>query len=384
MRCTLMHKTVPVLSMDIEEIIGAVIAVHEVFAPEHLPVGVPCENGKAHYFSFADWWGQRCIPRNRQGLRDAFYAVNYQTWPQCWLTWAYGLSLSDQYWVLPEGSALRWENVNFFGNPFSGDLGDVLLGAEPTDEMDWRSPDITTDGRLRKRWEIIEGKRCLVKGGTGPAHQEPFNEAIACAVMRRLGAAHVPYSVTWIDEYPYSVCEDFISPQTDLVSAWQVTRTQPLDGQASKLQHYLDCCDALGIPGVRESIDHMLTVDFMIANEDRHFGNFGAVRDADTLEWFGPAPILDSGTSIWHNKLTKDIRPQTPQRSRPFCDFHTEQIRLVSSLDWLDLFALRGIDEEAREILRGNRFIDEARRDALCYCLRGRVEALEGFIRAHQ
>jgi hypothetical protein len=158
-------------------------------------------------------------------------------------------------------------------------------------------------------------------------------------------------------------------------------RTQTLDGHASKLQHYLDCCGALGIPGMRESVDRMLTVDFIIANEDRHFGNFGAVRGADTLAWIGPAPIFDSGTSLWHNKLTKDICPHARQRSRPFCDNHAEQIRLVSSFDWLDLAALRGIDEEAREILQGAVFLDEARRDALCYGLRGRVEMLGAVMR---
>jgi len=366
MRYTLMQKTVPVLSMDIDESAGAVSAVNEVLAPERLPVGVSCENGEADYFSLADWWGRRCIPRKRQGLRDAFYATMNHVRPQRWLTKAYGLSLSDQYWFCPDGVGLRWEDINFFDHPFSGDLGDVLFGAEPTDEMDWCSPDITTDGRLRKRWQEIDGKRCLVKGGTGPFHQEPYNEALACMVMRRLGVAHVPYTIARIDDYPYSVCEDFITPKTDLVSAWQIMQMKRQDSHGSELRHYLNCCAALGIPGVRESIDRMLAVDFIIANEDRHFGNFGAVRDADTLEWLGLAPVFDSGTSLWCNQLSEKIHPQAWQRSRPFSDYHAEQIRLVSSFDWLDLSALRGIDEEAHEMLRGSAFIDEARRDVLC------------------
>lgn len=37
------------------------------------------------------------------------------------------------------------------------------------------SPDNATDGWLKKKWEIINGKRFLIKGG----NQEPLNEVIA-------------------------------------------------------------------------------------------------------------------------------------------------------------------------------------------------------------
>ena len=38
------------------------------------------------------------------------------------------------------------------------------------------APDITTDGDLKKRWKIVDGKRCLIKGGSNPFRQQPFNE----------------------------------------------------------------------------------------------------------------------------------------------------------------------------------------------------------------
>ena len=40
----------------------------------------------------------------------------------------YGLSLSDQYWICPKDSNLTWEEINFFSNEFSDDIGDVLFG----------------------------------------------------------------------------------------------------------------------------------------------------------------------------------------------------------------------------------------------------------------
>ena len=32
----------------------------------------------------------------------------------------YGLSLSDQYWILPKGERIAWEAINFLIIPFRG------------------------------------------------------------------------------------------------------------------------------------------------------------------------------------------------------------------------------------------------------------------------
>ena len=39
----------------------------------------------------------------------------------------------------------------------------------------------------------------------------------------------------------------------------------------------------------------MFLVDFIIANKDRHYRNFGFLRNSETLEWIGLAPVYDSG-----------------------------------------------------------------------------------------
>ena len=69
-------------------------------------------------------------------------------------------SLSDQYWINPKGSNLTWDNVNFFQNQFSDDIGDVLFGTnKKANAFDFSSPDNTSDGNLKKRWKIIDKKR---------------------------------------------------------------------------------------------------------------------------------------------------------------------------------------------------------------------------------
>ena len=98
-------------------------------------------------------------------------------------------------------------------------------------------------------------------------------------------------------KFPYSVCENFITPDTELVSAYSIFKSEKRRSQHSLYEHFLFCCEHLGIPGMKEFLNYLLAFDFLIANTDRHFGNFGAIRNVDTLEWLGAAPVFDSGTS---------------------------------------------------------------------------------------
>ncbi|MDR1158098.1 MAG: excisionase [Oscillospiraceae bacterium] len=381
MEFILMHKTVPVVELTIDETIAAVTEIDEVYHPAHIPVGVPVKSGKPDRRALHEWWIGRSIPASRSGLRDALEALRVSS-PQFLLTKCYGLSLSDQYWVKPKGKPLAWADVNFFENEFSEDVGNALFGRAPEDaELDLMSPDNTSDGWLKKKWAAADGKCLLLKGGSLPNYQEPLNEVIASAMMRRLDIPHVPYALTWDGVQPLSACEDFVTKDTDLVSAWYVRSTGKKPGHLSEYQHFLSRCEALGIPGARESLDRMLAVDFLIANQDRHFNNFGALRDAETLVWLGLAPVFDCGTSLWYDQNPHMIRPRAEQASKPFRSRHAEQIKLVTSFDWLDFGALEGVDEEYAELLRQSPYIDDARRDALCFALRTRVGMLKEIAR---
>jgi hypothetical protein len=373
----LMHKTVPVAELTVDETVAAITGIGEVYAPAHIPVGIPMKDGRPDRKALHEWWIGRSIPASRSGLRNALEGLRVSS-PLSLLTKCYGLSLSDQYWVKPKDTRLEWADVNFFENGFSEDVGDVLFGRAPKEtELDLMSPDNTSDGWLKKKWVAANGKRLLLKGGSPPNFQEPLNEVIASAVTRRLNIPHIPYALAWDGEQPLSVCEDFVTKDTDLVSAWHIRATSKKSGHVSEYQHFLNRCETLGIPGVRESLDRMLAADYLIANQDRHFGNFGALRDAETLEWLGLAPVFDCGTSLWYDQNPHMIRPRSEQPSKPFRTRHAEQIKLVTDFDWLDFGALAGVDEEYAELLRQSLYIDDARRDALCFALRTRVEMLE-------
>ena len=202
---------------------------------------------------------------------------------------------------------------------------------------------------------------------------------IASAVMRRLGIAHIPYTVTWGAEHPYSVCENFVTPETELVPAWRIYQMKKKPNSSSVFQHYLNICTELGIRNITRAMDEMLVVDYLIANEDRHFNNFGLLRNPDTLEWLGAAPIFDSGSSLGYDSLpNRFLRVDVP--CKPFKKMHAAQIQLVSSFEWIDFDKLNGIDDEIQEILSGERtaeFIDEMRRNAIANAVVKRIEMLK-------
>ena len=388
MDCILMHKNVPVADLQLDQVTGYILRVREILAVSHMPVGVPVKRGVLDRAALNGWWIDRSIPASRSGVRKAMEILGLEN-PQMLLTRCLGLSLSDQYWMKPKGQDIQWEDVNFFDHPFSEDIGDLLLG-KPVGgkKMDFQTPDNTSDGFLPKQWKILHGRRCLLKGGSAPFVQQPFNEVIASRLMERLGTPHVTYSLLWDSGKPYSVCEDFISPETELVSAWRVMQIARKDNSTSVYQHFINCCRKLGLTKVTRSLDQMLAVDYLLLNEDRHLNNFGLVRNADTLEWVGMAPIYDSGTSLGYDKLSGQIVADgfgDRTECKPFKRTHREQIQLISSLDWLRFDQLMGFSEEIREILSGaGEYADPARIQAISTAFEERLKHLEELALTHR
>lgn len=350
--------------MELDEAAGFIRKIAAVYTPEHLPVGIPVRKGIIDRAALNDWWTDRSIPADRSGVRAALEMLGIGS-VKILPVRCFGLSLSDQYWICPEGSGLTWENINFFDHDFSGDIGDALFGADKkADGLDFLSPDSTTDGYLKKRWEIINGKRCLVKGGSNPFHQQPFNEVIAAGIMKRLGIFHVPYSIMWHREAPYSVCESFIAGDAELVPAWRIFQTRKKNNSVSVYQHFVNCCEALGIGGAVSFLDRMIVTDYLIANEDRHLNNFGVLRNAGTLEWLGFAPIYDSGSSLGYDKLPGQIYSERDVVCKPFKNHHAEQLKLVSDFSWINFDALSDVKELIEDTLSmdgAEKYIDRNR-----------------------
>ena len=380
MKYILMHKNISVALLELDESTGFIRKIEKLYDEKHLPYGVKVKNKIADRAALNDWWVDRSIPASRSGVVRALDVLNLSS-TRMLLLRCFGLSLSDQYWIKPDGSDLSWSKINFFENGFSEDIGDVLLGkTDKNGNFDFSSPDNTSDGCLKKRWKIVDGKRCLFKSGSNPFMQQPFNEVIASKIATRLGIPHVDYNIVWDDGVPYSVCEDFIDVNTELVSAWRIMQMTKKDNSTSVYRHYINCCEALGVKDIVRSVDQMIVLDYIIANEDRHQNNFGLTRNAESLEWISAAPIFDSGSSLGYDKLAMQITAERDIECKPFKKKHEDQIKLVSSFDWINFNALKGVENDIICVLdQAGEYVDSARKTAIVNSVLRRIENLKGF-----
>lgn len=317
------------------------------------PVGLISEKANMSLRGFNDWWRGRGIPSARMGL-SALLTELGADFPEELLQRNLGLSLSDQYWICPDGSGLKWEDINFFNNDFD----EASLAIEPF-AVDGKSavatPDNTSDGNLPKRWVCRNGTRALLKGGSSYG-QEPYNEVVATALHRRLlkEGEYVPYALEGEGANALSCCAEFLADDEEYVPAVYVERVLEQAANRNDFEHYLDCCEALGVHAARPALERMIVCDDMIANHDRHRRNFGIVRNVETLEC-RPAPIFDSGSSLWCDVETSRLAAgEHSFVSRQFFESPVHQMLLVEDMSWFSADALEGFIDEAMGILSAN------------------------------
>ena len=375
---TLMHLNAEVVDLLFDEN-GRIKGIGDVYSLDHLPVGAIDEKGRLNQDGLIEWWNDRSIPLSRSGIRDVIEQLDIAT-PQFLLLKCFGLSLSDQYWIKPKEEDIKWEDINFFHHEFSDDIGKLLLGGEiKNKDVNLSSPDNTSVGNLKKRWKIVNDKRVLIKGGSNPFRQEPYNEVVASQIAKTLDIPCVNYSLIYIDDYPYCECEDFIKEHEELVTAYQINKVLKKSNNDSNYSHLIKCARQLGINDFINYLNKLLVLDFIIANEDRHYNNFGVIRNAKTLEYVGPAPIYDSGASFGFDKINNDIKPFKDIEAKPFKKDLIEQLELVTSFNWLSINKLNYIKDNLYQwfIVFESRYLNKERIDAIVNATIARIEYLK-------
>lgn len=329
MRYTFMNKNVELFDLAMER--GKIdrIMNFRVENKHLLPIFLlPKRNMGISKADFADWWSGRRIPASRDGIKELQFHLNInldELAEKCW-----GLSLSDQYWIRPSED-IKWEDVNFFDHDFSEDIGELLISGDWNDGS-LMSPDNTSDGVVKKRWKIVNGQRFLMKGSFGPLIQtHPFREVFASKIAATLfkefsGRFVVPYHLVREDTRKgnrvFSACPNFVTKDTEYVSFKSINFGYKRDNSISPF-HF--CRNFYGAQAF--VLDLTLIADYIFLNEDRHFGNFGLIRDANTGEWVGPAPLFDSGSSLFYDsdRINKHV-----VNAKPFKKEFSEQIKLVN------------------------------------------------------
>lgn len=254
-------------------------------------------------------------------------------------------------------------------------------GRKTSLNLDLNTPDMTSNGNYEKRWKIIEGNRYLVKAGGKILNQEPYNELIATKLYNRIlnEDEYVKYSLIQNETKTVCICKNFITKETELVPAWKINEYSEFLDNESKYEHYIRCLEELKVPKAKILTDKMLVCDYILANKDRHFNNFGAIRNVETLEFERVAPIFDNGCSLWFDE--NDLYVGEVFLTKPFDEYEKNQIELVKDFSWLDEKKLIGFTDEVRVILKSNKLLTEERIDKIIEQIELRIENIHNLIK---
>ena len=332
----LMHKDIVVADLEIDDD-GDLQKLLAVYEPGHFPFGTDAGWEEKNPSGLKRWWKNRRIPMSRDDLAKTLGIILPEdTSTSRLLLHCHGLSLSDCYWIREKGKGTSFSEINFFENNYSYDLGDVLVGRQEKKHPSFLSPDATSEGNLKKRWKIIQGDRILLKSGSKPFCYEVYNEVIASTVCAYLGIPHIDYFLVEDGGETYCGCRDFVSYSQDFVTAYMVYKGGGKMNHESDYQFLLRRYRELGIVDAKKAIDQMLLVDYLLGNEDRHLNNFGLLRDANTLEFVGVAPIFDTGSCLGYGLLDEELARSKARPWKPFAS-HQRPVQL----DYLDRLPLQ-------------------------------------------
>lgn len=368
---TLMNRQHEVLTFQYDPTADVFRNVVDIKDPKRAPFGIMSPRGKNASASSLDyWWKHRCIPARRSGIDAKLKELGIADTSGIPFK-SLGLSLSDQYWIRPQSMDIDWDDINFFNNSF-----DDMKANEWLSEVGLDSPDNTSEGMLSKAWICAGKKRHLLKGG-GLLNQEPYNEAVATNLHSRLlsGEDFVAYDLEKRGKEVVSKCECFLTDEEEFIPAFYVKRILKQPPYRDDFHHYIECCAKLGVIDAKRHLQQMIVCDDLIANTDRHWRNFGIIRNVETLE-YRTAPLFDSGTSLWSNVQTQEMAYASYAfETKPFREDADAQLRLVDDFSWLDFDALSGFGEDAVEILEANPMM-EGRLDFIYGGIQSRIDRL--------
>lgn len=386
MKCILMNKNKEVLTAEYQSSLGVFTDIYNVIDIDFAPIILKnaYQLNEDLKVSLSEWFKGRGIPSLRDDLDLLLAKLNIST-PTELLDKAFGLSLSDQYWIKPFDSEIEYKDINFFEHDFEDSEFTSVTFSNTRDsntKISLISPNNTTDGRLKKTWIIENGKRYLLKGGYKNEVMQPFNEVLATMICERLGFKHIPYTIDVIKDKIVSKCECFINKDTELISAYQILHNNCNKDKA--YETYIKILENNGISKAREEIENMFILDFIMLNEDRHLNNFGIIRNVENLNWIETAPIFDTGQSL--NILDyNDEELVINGDGRFFYDMDKFDtiINYIQNIKRFDLSKLDGICKEFDDLLHKYQNITkmtDRRIDKICTLLLSRINKLKRII----
>ena len=385
MQYYLMNKNKKIAKIEYDTNVFAITNIYEKYDFDYAPFSVYNSQFKKEQNEIRvlnDWFKGRGIPNWRKDLDALMLKLNISM-PEELLDKAFGLSLSDQYWINPVDNTLNWEDINFFQNDFkfAGFLSASFSNEETKEQIDLYSPNNTSDGMIKKAWIIENGKRILIKGTFYNTNQEPINEWLVSRICDKLGFEYCNYDVDVLDKGIVSKCECFISENEEIITANDIYFSEQKDNNTSDLEHYIRILEEKGIKNARTDFENMLIIDYLVMNIDRHMKNYGIIRNVNTLEWKRLTPIFDTGESMQNHKnisemnFKDDVGKLFTNTNKKFSTY----LNLIKNLERIDISKLKEIPSELENMLINYKNIigmEEERIHKIVAGLKYRIESI--------
>ena len=245
------------------------------------------------------WWEARAIPASRTAMQEVIRRAGCNSNKE-YLAKNLALSMTDTYWICPIEMELHWSDVNLHN------LNGFMNGKMPYHNETSYDPNASLGGQMDKYWDLGTEPPTLIKTAYREYGQQAINEAFASLLHERQ-ENHFPYVKyrlrQGVDNGIQTVCDAFTSDQKELVSALEILDSQKIPNDLSLYDAFIRISAEYGIDEeyMRNFMDYLTMTDFIISNTDEHLMNFGVLRNADRQVFTSPAPIFDSGNSMFYS-----------------------------------------------------------------------------------
>ena len=262
------------------------------------------------------WINRRKAPKNRQFVEKILAAFDDSTNPMRYVDISRALSLNDAYWIVNNLVACKWDDCNLYAHPFDEILSYVAFtGYSEKVSGVVTSPELTSSGALKKCWSNRADGIYLIKGDDffprADGRSQATNEYYAAQVAAAMGIEHIDYD---LEEFKHRngqkeivcKCKLFTSNDEGFVESASFYKEHGIDldnVDVTSLVVQRQLADLFG----QEKYADMMLFDSVIANKDRHFGNFGMLVDNNTGAYLRPAPIFDNGYSLFYSAAASDL-----------------------------------------------------------------------------
>lgn len=312
------------------------------------------------------WWEGRAVPASRKMMQDVLKQAGCAN-TKIYMAKNLAVSMTDTYWIKPPDIDIKYTDVTM------SKISDVSGNKVPYHNATSYDSNAALGGQMEKYWDLETGIPILVKESYRYFRQQAINEAFA-TYLHDLQETPIPY-VSYLVGYTednglYCRCDAFTNDSVELVSAYEVIEGSKLQNDRSLYDNYIQICAKLGIEEkqMQEFMDYQTLTDFIISNTDEHLGNFGILRDPDTMQYLGPAPIYDSGNSMFYKDSSKSYT-RLELLQLPITSFYELEEKMLKNIrnrnlikidllptieETIDLYTKYGFPEERANIIATN------------------------------